>query len=85
MFIKNKILKVTLLLFIIINLLVITNIMAKESNEEIKQVKNQVEYVTELEVVDSNIKFNRFTFDSGLNFNYPEAVRGIYVTGKSSI
>ncbi|HLQ84123.1 MAG TPA: putative glycoside hydrolase [Pseudogracilibacillus sp.] len=84
MFIKNKILKVTLLIFIIINLLVITNVMAKESDKEIKLVKNQVEYVTELEVVDSNIKFNRFTFDSGLNFNYPEAVRGIYVTGNSA-
>ncbi|KON89423.1 GTP-binding protein [Sporosarcina globispora] len=29
-------------------------------------------------------KVSRFQFDSGLNFQYPDAVRGIYVTGHSA-
>ncbi len=47
MFIKNKIFKVTLLIFITINLLVITNVMAKESDKEIKQVKTMQNLITE--------------------------------------
>lgn len=84
MFKRNKKIKVIVLILITINLLFINSVVAKESDKSIKPVKNQAEYLTELEIVDSTIKFNRFTFDSGLDFSYPDAVRGIYVTGNSA-
>src|SRR5699024_5506953 len=34
--------------------------------------------------LDVSKNFKRFTYDSGLNFEYPDAVRGIYVTGNSA-
>src|SRR5690625_446074 len=39
---------------------------------------------TKIELIDSSIKHSRFTFNSGLHFEYPDAVRGIYVTGHSA-
>src|SRR5699024_11702674 len=38
----------------------------------------------ELEMLDSKLKIKRFVYDSGLDFTYPDAVRGIYVTGNSA-
>lgn len=37
-----------------------------------------------LKPIDLNKKMQRFTYDSGLDFEYPDAVRGIYVTGPSA-
>ncbi|HEX6594524.1 MAG TPA: putative glycoside hydrolase [Bacillota bacterium] len=37
-----------------------------------------------LQPIDVKQPFKRFSFDSGYNFEYPEAVRGIYVTGKTA-
>lgn len=34
--------------------------------------------------IDTDQFFKRFTYDSGLHFEYPDAVRGIYVTGNSA-
>lgn len=34
--------------------------------------------------IDTTQKIKRFTYDSGLKFEYPDAVRGIYVTGPSA-
>src|SRR5699024_5414690 len=39
---------------------------------------------TSIEVKDPEQIFQRFMFDSGLHFEYPDAVRGIYVTGPSA-
>lgn len=39
---------------------------------------------TSLQPIDLSQKMQRFTYDSGLNFKYPDAVRGIYVTGNSA-
>ncbi|ASK60801.1 GTP-binding protein [Virgibacillus phasianinus] len=39
---------------------------------------------TSLQPIDLSIQMKRFTYDAGLNFEYPEAVRGIYVTGPSA-
>lgn len=39
---------------------------------------------TTLEPIDLSQRMQRFTYDSGLDFDYPEAVRGIYVTGNSA-
>src|SRR5690625_136919 len=38
----------------------------------------------EMKPIDLNKKIKRFTFDSGLSFEYPDSVRGIYVTGHSA-
>nr|WP_231784126.1 putative glycoside hydrolase [Lentibacillus sp. JNUCC-1] len=54
-----------------------------ESNEA-KPMKLHHERQTSLELLDSETKFQRFTYDSGLQFDYPDAVRGIYVTGPSA-
>ncbi|WP_420812698.1 putative glycoside hydrolase [Lederbergia lenta] len=37
-----------------------------------------------VKVNESPIQSPRFVYDSGLNFKYPDAVRGIYVTGHSA-
>ena len=39
---------------------------------------------TELRKPEIPDKLVRFSFDSGFNFEYPDAVRGIYVTGHSA-
>lgn len=39
---------------------------------------------TELEPIDDKQSFARFTYQSGYEFEYPDAVRGIYVTGNSA-
>lgn len=37
-----------------------------------------------MELIDTSKPIERFTFQSGLHFEYPDAVRGIYVTGHSA-
>lgn len=39
---------------------------------------------TSIELIDTSQNMKRFTYDSGYNFEYPDAVRGIYVTGNSA-
>lgn len=39
---------------------------------------------TSLQPIDLSQSMQRFTYDSGLEFEYPDAVRGIYVTGNSA-
>src|SRR5690625_4313650 len=39
---------------------------------------------TNIEIIDTMKKHARFRFNSGLTFEYPDAVRGIYVTGHSA-
>ncbi|WP_047982383.1 putative glycoside hydrolase [Ornithinibacillus contaminans] len=39
---------------------------------------------TNIQLMDEEVKAKRFTFDSGYQFDYPDAVRGIYVTGHSA-
>src|SRR5699024_7899717 len=39
---------------------------------------------TSIQLIDDTKKFKFFTYDSGLHFEYPDAVRGIYVTGHSA-
>lgn len=72
-------------LTLIINLAIITNASAKDSEDkEVKSAKNQIERESEIEMIDSKLRFKRFSYNSGLNFTYPDAVRGIYVTGNSA-
>ncbi|WP_188455350.1 putative glycoside hydrolase [Virgibacillus oceani] len=56
----------------------------ESSGEEVHIVKLHPTKETSVEKIDISKKFQRFTYDSGLNFEYPDAVRGIYVTGPSA-
>lgn len=81
---KSRVL-ILIVFTLIINLAVFTNTSAEESEDkEVKIAKNQIERKTEIEKVDPNIRFKRFSYNSGLDFTYPDAVRGIYVTGNSA-
>lgn len=79
----NKTRVITLMMLtLIISLFSVNHTSAED--KEVNQANNQKERTTELEVLDSNFKLKRFTYDSGLDFTYPDAVRGIYVTGNSA-
>ncbi|MGM8364383.1 putative glycoside hydrolase [Virgibacillus sp. W0181] len=52
--------------------------------DEIQQAKLHQEREINIEAINTDKSFQRFTYDTGLNFEYPEAVRGIYVTGPSA-
>lgn len=54
------------------------------AEEETINVSQHAERETSIELFDLNERMKRFTYDSGLNFEYPDAVRGIYVTGNSA-
>ncbi|MGM8212671.1 putative glycoside hydrolase [Virgibacillus sp. W0430] len=51
---------------------------------ELKEVSFHKEKQIKLEEIKTDKGFKRFTYDSGLHFEYPDAVRGIYVTGPSA-
>lgn len=53
------------------------------NGEEIQTARTYAAHTTSIQPADIDIPFARFTHDSGLNFAYPDAVRGIYVTGPS--
>lgn len=61
-----------------------TNTKAEESNEEtlISNLHSMRE--TQIQALDQIRTLARFTYDSGYHFTYPDAVRGIYVTGHSA-
>lgn len=52
--------------------------------EESVTVSHHAERDTSLQLYDLSQRMQRFLFDSGLDFEYPDAVRGIYVTGNSA-
>ncbi|PAV29189.1 GTP-binding protein [Virgibacillus profundi] len=54
------------------------------SGEETLQASVHKERQTSLKLIDTDKHMKRFTYDSGYNFEYPDAVRGIYVTGNSA-
>ncbi|MFC4024464.1 putative glycoside hydrolase [Oceanobacillus longus] len=54
------------------------------SGEETKEVSLHKERQTNIEMIDTSKNMKRFTYDSDYNFEYPDAVRGIYVTGNSA-
>lgn len=72
-----------LLNFMVILLLIIT-IPIKIHGEEVYIVKDHQDRNTAIEFKDEENIMQRFTFNSDLHFEYPDAVRGIYVTGPSA-
>ena len=82
---KDKIITLVIL-SLIISFLNITNqtAYAESEDEDVNQAQKQKNRATEVEMLDSKLKIKRFVYDSGLDFTYPDAVRGIYVTGNSA-
>lgn len=54
------------------------------SAEEAQKVGFHKEWQTKLQLFDTEKPMKRFTYNSSHNFEYPDAVRGIYVTGNSA-
>ncbi|GGB40174.1 GTP-binding protein [Virgibacillus dakarensis] len=54
------------------------------SGEELQIAQLHAKNTTSLKLLDESKHFKRFIYDSGFNFTYPDAVRGIYVTGPSA-
>lgn len=73
----------TIVLFISMIFLMIWGPNVSEASTS-KYVRFHQERTTNLKLIPENISFQRFVFDSGLHFEYPDAVRGIYVTGHSA-
>src|SRR5699024_1880555 len=82
---KDKIITLMILIIIISFLNKINQTANAESKDkEVNQAQTQKNRGTEVEMLDSKLKIKRFVYDSGLDFTYPDAVRGIYVTGNSA-
>lgn len=56
----------------------------KSSGDEELFASFHIERQTSIQLIEENTNLNRFVFDSGYHFEYPDAVRGIYVTGHSA-
>ncbi|MBY7143109.1 putative glycoside hydrolase [Virgibacillus sp. NKC19-3] len=54
------------------------------SGEEVQTASAHKERQTNIKSIDTSERIQRFTYDSGYDFEYPDAVRGIYVTGNSA-
>ncbi|MGY0692699.1 putative glycoside hydrolase [Virgibacillus sp. FSP13] len=54
------------------------------SGKEVQIAHSHATNTTNVEQIDTTKHFKRFTYDSGLDFTYPDAVRGVYVTGPSA-
>ena len=57
------------------------SLMAEESNGEPLASRDFPTRETQISVIEQIRPLARFTYDSGYSFAYPDAVRGIYVTG----
>lgn len=66
------------------SILLLSTLFPIYSSGEEELVRAHKEFETRIELMDSEQIMKRFTYDSGLEFTYPDAVRGIYVTGNSA-
>ncbi|QKY68609.1 putative glycoside hydrolase [Lentibacillus sp. CBA3610] len=71
-----------IILLLIVTIIPITS--QQTSGEETLTASPHTERQTNLSAIDNEQKLQRFTYDSGLDFDYPDAVRGVYVTGPSA-
>ncbi|TFJ93608.1 putative glycoside hydrolase [Lentibacillus salicampi] len=82
---KRKHLRISAFVIILLVIVTIIPITAQQtSGEETLEASPHMERQTNLSTIDNEQKMQRFTYDSGLDFDYPDAVRGIYVTGPSA-
>lgn len=56
----------------------------QSSGEEVLQASAHKKIQSAVEPFDTSKPMARFTYDSGFDFEYPDAVRGVYVTGPSA-
>lgn len=75
--------QLTIFTFISILLLSIS-LPISSRGDEVQAVSVHEERHTNIQLVDTNKNMQRFTYNSGYDFEYPDAVRGIYVTGNSA-
>ncbi|WP_164214994.1 putative glycoside hydrolase [Virgibacillus sp. YIM 98842] len=66
------------------SLLLVLSVPVTISGEDESTASLHKERHTAIEQIDTEQQISRFTFDSGYTFEYPDAVRGIYVTGNSA-
>ncbi|WP_430787671.1 putative glycoside hydrolase [Virgibacillus flavescens] len=74
---------VTLIGILLLSLCLPSNTFAS-NEEEVHIAHSHSLKQTSIKPIDASNQMQRFTYDSGLDFKYPDAVRGIYVTGPSA-
>ncbi|WP_407271043.1 putative glycoside hydrolase [Radiobacillus sp. PE A8.2] len=74
---------ITLIITILLMLTFIPSVSAEEETEQKVMAKHELREIN-LEMYKLPNKIKRYTFDSGYTFEYPDAVRGIYVTGPTT-
>ncbi len=76
------------LIFVYISFILLVAMMipvsVSASGEQVQTASSHVERQTSIELLDPSAQMQRFVYDSGYDFEYPDAVRGIYVTGHSA-
>ncbi|WP_042148988.1 putative glycoside hydrolase [Paucisalibacillus sp. EB02] len=77
---KRIMIPIVLLLVIILPFAIPT----KSSGDEELLAAFHKERQTSIQLIEEKTNLKRFVFDSGYHFEYPDAVRGIYVTGHSA-
>ncbi|MFD2759825.1 putative glycoside hydrolase [Lentibacillus juripiscarius] len=82
---KRNHLKITTFGILLLLIIAIIPLSTKPtSGQETRVASPHTERQTTIAPIDTKQKMQRFTYDSGLDFDYPDAVRGIYVTGPSA-
>ncbi|MUK90579.1 GTP-binding protein [Ornithinibacillus sp. L9] len=82
---KSKQLKIVTFVSILLIIIALPYVIPeKSSGEEERVSKLHQERQTSVQPIDEEKEHQRFTFESGYHFEYPDAVRGIYVTGHSA-
>lgn len=81
---RNHFKKFMIPIVLLLVILVPFAIPQKSSGDEELTASNHMERQTAIQLIDENVDAKRFVFDSGYEFEYPDAVRGIYVTGHSA-
>lgn len=77
-------LKITMILSILLAVVIFPLSISADEDQETLTAKDHSSNQVKLTTHDTKQQFARFVYDSGLTFNYPDAVRGIYVTGHSA-
>jgi hypothetical protein len=71
-----------IIIFTLFNCFFIASVSSAEETQKISSSHSQKMVILEAKLLPEDIA--RFTFNSGLTFKYPDAIRGIYVTGYST-
>ncbi|WP_226670587.1 putative glycoside hydrolase [Metabacillus litoralis] len=74
---------IIVIMFLITSIFISTNVEA-DTNGSSMNSKNHVMHNVGLQTKNIPKSMPRFVYDSGYSFTYPDAVRGIYVTGHSA-